>query len=50
MNLKVSFQELAALQMEMLSKQSPISLKKAKQQVLTLKKTSSSKTKKQRQS
>ncbi|SEO11088.1 hypothetical protein SAMN05216436_1346 [bacterium A37T11] len=50
MNYKVSFQELATLQTELLSRQSPITLEKAKSQVQMLKRESSSKSKKQRQS
>jgi hypothetical protein len=48
MNYKLSFRELAALQKEVLSRQSPTTLEKARQQVKMLKKKSSSKSKKQR--
>jgi hypothetical protein len=48
MRSKLSFQELASLQNELLSKQSPTTLEKAKQQVQMLKKKSVSKNKKQK--
>ena len=43
MNYKVSFQELAEIQKEILSKQQPTTLDKARKQVETLKRTSSQK-------
>ena len=48
MNYKVSFQELAKIQKEILLKQQPTTLEKARQQVETLKKSSSQKIRKQR--
>ncbi len=48
MNYKVSFQELAAIQQKILSRQQPTTLEKAKKQVETLKNLSSQKNKKQR--
>jgi hypothetical protein len=44
----ISFQELAVQQKEMLSRQSPTTLEKAKEQVQLLKKKSSSKSRKLR--
>lgn len=48
MNYTMSFQERAKLGLEQLSKQSPVTLKMAKQQALRLKTQSTSKVKKQR--
>jgi hypothetical protein len=48
MNYKISFQERAKLGMEMLSKQSPVTLEEARAQVARLKRASKSKLKKQR--
>jgi len=48
MNYKVSFQELAEIQKQILLKQQPTTLEKARKQVETLKQTSSQKIKKQR--
>lgn len=48
MNYNLSFQELARLQKEVLSKQLPTTLAKAKKQVESLKNQSASKSKKQR--
>ena len=48
MNYLISFQERAKLAMEQLSKQSPITLEKAKKQAELLKQKSISKNKKQR--
>ena len=47
MNYKISFQERAKLGMEMLSKQSPVTLEEARAQVAKLKAASKSKVKKQ---
>ena len=46
MNYKISFQERAKLGMELLSKQQPVTLKEAKEQVNWLKSQSSAKSKK----
>lgn len=46
MNLKISFQERAKLAMENLSKQLPVSLEKARQQVQWLKQNSTTNKKK----
>jgi hypothetical protein len=46
MNYKISFQERAKLGMEVLSKQSPVTLEKARAQVARLKEESQSKVKK----
>jgi len=48
MNYKVSFQELAKIQQEILLKQQPTTLEKARKQVETLKRMSSQKIRKQR--
>lgn len=48
MNYNVSFLELAKIQKEVLLKQQPTTLEKARKQVENLKKTSSQKDKKQR--
>ncbi len=48
MNYNVSFQERAKLGMEQLSKQQPVTLKEAKEQVNWLKSQSSTKSKKQK--
>lgn len=48
MSYKMSFQERAKLSMEMLSKQSPITLKEAREQVNWLNSQSSSESKKQK--
>lgn len=48
MNYNVSFQELAKIQHEILLKQQPTTLEKAKQQVEDLKRMSSQKVRKQR--
>lgn len=48
MNYSMSFQERAKLAMDQLSKQSPVTLKMAKEQALVLKTKSISKNKKQR--
>lgn len=48
MNCKLSFQERAKLGMEILSKQSPVTLEKARAQAERLRKASQSKEKKQR--
>jgi hypothetical protein len=48
MNYTISFQERVKLAMEQLSKQSPVTLEKAKKQVEFLKQKSNSKNKKQR--
>lgn len=50
MNYKVSFQELGEIQKQILLKQQPTTLDKARKQVETLKGTSSQKIKKQRMS
>ncbi|WP_314810632.1 hypothetical protein [Capnocytophaga granulosa] len=50
MNLKMSFTERAKLAMELLSKQSPVTLKEAKAQAIRVKNRSQSKKKKQRDS
>lgn len=46
MNYKISFQEMNKLAQEVLSKQSPVTLEKAKKQVQALKNQSSQKLKK----
>ncbi|MCV9926168.1 hypothetical protein OIU83_00775 [Flavobacterium sp. LS1R49] len=48
MNYKISFQERAKLGMEILSKQSPVTLEKARAQAERLSQASRSKVKKQR--
>ena len=48
MNYKISFQELAKIQKEILLKQQPTSLDKARKQTETLKQSSSQKIRKQR--
>jgi hypothetical protein len=48
MNYKISFQERAKLGMEILSKQSPVTLEEARAQALRLSQASKSKVKKQR--
>ena len=48
MNYKISFQERAALAMMQLSKQSPVTLEAAREQVQWLKKNTKTKHKKQR--
>ncbi|MVO09119.1 hypothetical protein GOQ30_08090 [Flavobacterium sp. TP390] len=48
MNYKISFQERAKLGMEILSKQSPITLEEARAQAKRLSQASKSKVKKQR--
>lgn len=48
MNYKISFQERARSGMEILSKQSPVTLEKARNQAEQLRKASQSKEKKQR--
>ncbi|WP_459640968.1 hypothetical protein [Flavobacterium sp. CGRL2] len=48
MNYKISFQERAKLGMEILSKQSPVTLEKARAQAERLSQASKSKVKKQR--
>ncbi len=48
MNYNVSFQERTRLGMEQLSKQQPVTLKEAKEQVNWLKSQSSTKSKKQK--
>ncbi|MEO6173791.1 MAG: hypothetical protein ABIP27_01455 [Flavobacterium circumlabens] len=48
MNYKISFQERARLGMEVLSKQSPVTLEKARAQAERLSQASKSKVKKQR--
>ena len=48
MNYKISFQERAKLATELLSKQLPVTLAQARQQVQWLKKISTTRTKKQR--
>ena len=48
MNYKVSFQQLAEIQKQILSQQQPTTLEKAREQVATLKRISSQKVKKQR--
>lgn len=48
MNYKISFQERAKLGMEILSKQSPVTLEKARAQAERLSEVSKSKVKKQR--
>jgi hypothetical protein len=48
MNYKISFQERARLGMEILSKQSPVTLEKARAQAERLSQASKSKLKKQR--
>ena len=50
MNYNISFQEMAKLGMEIVSKQPPVSLVAAKKQVEKLKKLSTQKNKKQRSS
>ena len=50
MNLKMSFAERAKLSMELLSKQPPVTLEEARKQAQWLKKVSTSKKKKQRNS
>lgn len=50
MNLEISFAERAKLAMELLSKQSPITLEEAKAQAKRVKNRSQSKKKKQRDS
>jgi hypothetical protein len=48
MNYKISFQEMARLGMEQLSKQQPVTLKEARGQVKWLKEKSITKVKKQK--
>jgi hypothetical protein len=48
MNYNLSFKERAKLAMELLSKQSPVTLEEARKQALWLKEQSNSKVKKQR--
>jgi hypothetical protein len=48
MNYKVSLQERTRLGMEQLSQQQPVTLKEAREQALWLKKTSTTKVKKQK--
>ena len=50
MNLEISFAERAKLAMELLSKQSPVTLKEARSQAIRVKNRSQSKKKKQRDS
>jgi len=47
MNYKITFQERAKLGLEILSKQSPVTLKKARAQAASLKQASKSQVKKQ---